>query len=239
MEKFDVVVVGAGITGLSSAYHIKRENPDMRVALLERKSTFAQGGNTGRSAAGFRDVFSSEMNRKLASSSISFYRHVQEDLHHDIGMKFTGYLFLLGSGALDSGYTREAAAKSRSRFVDKHEIEEMGGFRLRPERSEAELMGLSDIEGGLLGLNCGIIEPDKLCGFYDRQIREMGVEAMYGTEVKRVALEPVKPLNYPGEPFLWQEKTVRSSRRAPGRSLRTPTCSAPTSGQPHSLTQQA
>lgn len=95
MLTFDTVVVGAGITGLASAYHIKRENPDMNVAVVEKKGgTFAQG-NTARSAAGFRDLFSSEVNRKLTSSSISFYRKVQES-GFNLGMKFNGYLFLAG-----------------------------------------------------------------------------------------------------------------------------------------------
>ena len=45
---YDVVVVGAGILGASTAYHLKRNGVE-RVALLERRSPAA--GYTGKSAA--------------------------------------------------------------------------------------------------------------------------------------------------------------------------------------------
>ena len=31
----DVVVIGAGFTGLSTAYHLRRADPSLRVAILE------------------------------------------------------------------------------------------------------------------------------------------------------------------------------------------------------------
>ncbi|MCL4332760.1 MAG: FAD-binding oxidoreductase, partial [Candidatus Thermoplasmatota archaeon] len=75
--KYDVVVIGAGIVGLTSAYHIKKNNPDVAIAVVDRAPTYGQG-NTAKSAAGFRDVFTSDVNFKLSNGSISFYREIQE-----------------------------------------------------------------------------------------------------------------------------------------------------------------
>ncbi|MCB0385454.1 MAG: FAD-dependent oxidoreductase, partial [Bdellovibrionales bacterium] len=47
-QTFDVIIVGAGIAGASAAYWLKQEEPDCRVALLE-KSEIA-GGASGRNA---------------------------------------------------------------------------------------------------------------------------------------------------------------------------------------------
>ena len=33
----DVAIVGGGFTGLSTAYHLKKAEPTMRIALLERE----------------------------------------------------------------------------------------------------------------------------------------------------------------------------------------------------------
>ena len=77
MPQYDAIIVGAGVTGLASAFHIKNENPDMSVCLIEKEKTFAQG-NTGRSAAGYRDTFTSEMNHALSSSSIEFYKRKEQ-----------------------------------------------------------------------------------------------------------------------------------------------------------------
>ena len=42
----DVAIVGAGYTGLWAAYYLKRDQPDLRVAVLERR--FAGYGASGR-----------------------------------------------------------------------------------------------------------------------------------------------------------------------------------------------
>ena len=72
-QKFDVVVIGAGISGLSTAMHLKEGNPDLSIVVLDKQHTYGQG-NTGKSAAGYRDIFKTEVNRKLASSSIEFFK---------------------------------------------------------------------------------------------------------------------------------------------------------------------
>ncbi|MDP9103289.1 MAG: FAD-dependent oxidoreductase, partial [Pseudomonadota bacterium] len=37
-EHFDVLIVGAGISGIGSAYHLKRDCPDRSYAILEGRS---------------------------------------------------------------------------------------------------------------------------------------------------------------------------------------------------------
>jgi len=40
---YDVLVVGAGIIGLSSAHHIKKSNPDLSVLVVDRNASAACG----------------------------------------------------------------------------------------------------------------------------------------------------------------------------------------------------
>ncbi len=208
MPHYDAIIVGAGVTGLASAFHIKNENPDISVCLIEKERTYAQG-NTGRSAAGYRDTFTSEMNHMLSSSSIEFYKHVQNDLGFDLGMDSCGYLFLLGEKNKFSSSLEKVMKRAKGRILSGNQIENMG-INLKPDRNVADLMKLPDIESAFLGENCGIIEPDLICSFYDSELRKMGVDMKYGTVVKKINLAPVTRLDYPGEPFLWQDKTVSS-----------------------------
>ena len=60
----DVCIVGAGLTGLWSAYYLKREQPDLRIVILEKE--FAGFGASGRNGgwlsaelAGSRDAYAS------------------------------------------------------------------------------------------------------------------------------------------------------------------------------------
>ena len=44
-QNYDLIVVGAGLTGLSTAYFAKKENPDARIMILER-GVFPIGAST-------------------------------------------------------------------------------------------------------------------------------------------------------------------------------------------------
>ncbi|MDT7889832.1 MAG: FAD-dependent oxidoreductase, partial [Desulfurococcales archaeon] len=73
---FDYVIVGAGVVGLSTAYHIKRLSPDSRILVADR--AHAPGsGDSGRSAAAFRAFFTNNVNLLLSNSSIEFYKSVE------------------------------------------------------------------------------------------------------------------------------------------------------------------
>ena len=56
--EFDHVIVGAGVVGAATAYHLKRLSPDSRVLLLDRENRVG-AGNTAKSAALYRNIFSS------------------------------------------------------------------------------------------------------------------------------------------------------------------------------------
>ena len=40
VEHFDVLVVGAGISGIGAAYHLKTQNPDKTFVVLDKFETF-------------------------------------------------------------------------------------------------------------------------------------------------------------------------------------------------------
>ena len=200
-------MVGAGITGLSSAYHLKKNNSDLRLAVIDRMGSYAQG-NTGRATAAFRDLYSSDVNFKLASSSTSFYRYAQDTLHHNMGMHYVGYLFLLTQRQLELAVFEKMRKRTGSRLLDRDEITALSGLRQIPAGEDAKLLALEEISGAFYGANCGIFEPDLVCSYYYSELEKMGVEFHFNTEATSLSLVPVSPLNYPGEPFVWQNKKI-------------------------------
>ncbi|MGC8645300.1 MAG: NAD(P)/FAD-dependent oxidoreductase [Thermoplasmata archaeon] len=211
MEKYDLVVVGAGISGLSSAFHFIEDNNDARVCVVEKSPTFAQG-NTAKSDAAFRDLFTSDTNFKLASSSISFYKDVQRK-GYNLGMHFNGYLFLLDRERIDSPAVSKLLRKTHSRLIGKEEISSLG-IVTEPDPQVAKIMNLKDVSGGLVGENCGIMEPDLLASYYFGELEKRGVEFKFNTRVKRVNISANPRLDFPGEPFIWQDKIVSSVESA-------------------------
>lgn len=206
-NRYDLAVIGSGIVGLSSAYHIKKSNPDLSIVVIDKQHTFAQG-QTGRSTAAFRDLFSSSTNFNLSASSIDFYRHVQDETGYDLGMKFSGYMFLLTKENENLSIFDELSKKTRTRMIGRDELELNGSIRLSPDRDVAEVMDLKTITGAFLGLNCGILEPDLIAKYYYEELIGMGVTFMFNTTVDTISMDPVDKLDFPGEPFLWQKKTI-------------------------------
>ena len=207
-SRFDVAVIGAGIVGLTSAYYIKKNNPDVNIVVIDKAPTYAQG-NTARSAAGFRDMFSSELNFNLSNSTIGFYRHVQEELGHDVGMKFVGYLFLTSDDDPRLKVLQKVSQRSKVRTLDAEALSHYDFLRTKIDVETKALMNLKDIDLGVLGENCGTIEPELIADFYYNSAVRLGVKFLFNTTVREYRLDPVDPLDYPGEPFLWQKKHLK------------------------------
>ena len=212
MGKLDVIIIGAGIVGLASAFYLKKENSDLNIMVIDKYASYAQG-NTSKAAAGFRDLFSSDPNFKLAKSSISFYDHVQKDLNFNLDMKYIGYMYLLDDemnkkyNAIIEGLER----KTKTRRLSREEIiDYFPSINLDPDKVSMDVMKLRPIVEAFVGLNCGILEPDLISNYYYNELEKMGVEFKFNTKIERLNLEPVNKLEYPGEPFIWQDKKISS-----------------------------
>jgi glycine/D-amino acid oxidase-like deaminating enzyme len=218
----DVLVIGAGIVGLASAYHVKRVDPSAKIVVVDALSGPGYA-DTGRSAAAFRTFFYSRTNIALAASSIRFYRHVQEELGFDLGMMFVGYLFLL----THSDYVKlkpvldEMAKRGLGfKLYGSEELERALGVRTSlAGDEEAKLMELEDIEVGVFVEEAGIMRPEKLVEFYYSRLRSMGVKFLFNSEVAGLILRPRKPIGIPYEPLPWQEVRVVGARLRDGSEL--------------------
>ncbi|WP_061951289.1 FAD-dependent oxidoreductase [Acidiplasma cupricumulans] len=155
---YDIIVIGAGITGLSSAYHLKKRNPDAKILVVDKAGTYSQG-NTAKSAAAFRDFFSLRENQIMAQASIAFYKNLQDKQGIDIGMKFCGYLFL---------FDHEKDEKFVSKYPNSRIITEdlSSIFNVNIDSETRKIMNIDSIKTAILDSNAGIIEPDLLSKYF-------------------------------------------------------------------------
>lgn len=211
-NRYDVLIVGAGIIGLSSAYHIKETHPELSILIIDRAPAAGQG-DTAKSNAALRDTFTSTVNRTLARSSIEFYKHVQSELGFNLNLDLVGYLWLLSKNQVREYEAVEAEMReqgTRLRTVETNELRDLiPDLVLQPSSIQSSLMGLEDVEKGLFGIDCGIVAPELIVKFYEHELTKLGAEFQFGTEAKGIRLGARKSLGLSGEPFIWQEKIIK------------------------------
>jgi len=88
-----VVVVGGGVMGASTAYHLARAGV-RDVVLLERERFFGLGA-TGRCAGGIRHQFATEINIRLSLLSLRMLDALEDETGQPALVRKVGYLFVL------------------------------------------------------------------------------------------------------------------------------------------------
>jgi FAD-dependent oxidoreductase domain-containing protein 1 len=210
--RYDIIVVGAGIMGVASAYHLKKNSPEKEILVVDRYGAPGQG-NTGRSNSMFRNTFSSADNQVLSDASIEFYRHVQDELKTDVGLQQIGYLWLMDEAKLSSSepYLKEMAkngVETRTYGVDELRRMLPGMVTDFSSNEEASLLDLPPVDGGIFGPKCGRLDPDKLVRFYAGEFTRMGGKFAYNVDVTGLKVAPANRLDIEGEPFVWQDSHV-------------------------------
>ncbi len=168
-----VIIVGAGILGLASAYHLLKSHAGLDLLVVERLAGSGQG-DTARSAAAFRDMFSSAANRHLSQGAIAFYESIEAGSHR-IGLKKIGYLWLATAGQMAAW--RQALSHMAEAGVVFQTLERQDLAARLPELRPL------DLSQGIFGVNCGSLDPARLTKFYEQEVLRLGGRYRYHSEV--------------------------------------------------------
>lgn len=176
----DVVIIGGGCMGVSTAYHLTR-NGLCNVVLLEREPMLGMG-STGRNAGGVRHQFSSEANVKLSIESIRLFERFTEEVGHEIDFYQDGYLFLLSTEKALSDFRRSVEMQRRLGV----EVE-----LLTPDEAQRLAPGL-EVDGVIGATFCardGIADPNGVTTGFAKAAQAAGVEIRRSTEVTAIRTE--------------------------------------------------
>jgi glycine/D-amino acid oxidase-like deaminating enzyme len=131
MEKFDIVVIGGGVIGVSIAYHLARFGC-RSVLLLERGQL--GGGTTAQSSCILRTHYSVPENVVLAKAALAIFNDFPaylEDAEAESGYNRCGMMLVAGDGPR-SVALRETLAIERSLGVDARELSVAEAQRIHP-----------------------------------------------------------------------------------------------------------
>ena len=95
MNSVDVAIVGAGVVGSATAFHLLKHGFSGSILLIEKDTTYAYGC-TARAVGGMRQQFSCPENILLSRYGLDFIRALKRDFgaEADVGFREQGYLLL-------------------------------------------------------------------------------------------------------------------------------------------------
>jgi sarcosine oxidase subunit beta len=125
-DSADVVVIGGGVMGVSTAFHLA-EAGVRNVVLVERDELGA--GSTSKAAGGVRAQFSDEVNIRLGARSLEAFARFGDRPGQEIDLHRTGYLFLLSDPEAVAAFERNVELQNGlgvpSRMLDVAEAKTM------------------------------------------------------------------------------------------------------------------
>jgi sarcosine oxidase, subunit beta len=175
----DVVIIGGGIMGASTAYHLAKRGAD--VVVLEAAEMFGLG-STGLNAGGIRYQFATPVNIELSKLSIGMMERFADEMDQEVGLRRCGYLFMLDDPADLEQFKQNVALQNAhgvpSRVVGVEEIHE-----LAPE------VELSGIIGGTWCPRDGLVDPNSLLQGFVSNARRLGATLLTNADVRGIDVE--------------------------------------------------
>ena len=181
-EHADIVIIGGGVVGCSTAYHLAKMGGAGRIILLEKD--FICSGSTGRCGAGIRQQWGTETNCTLAIRSMEMFEHLQEELDYPEDMEFKqgGYLMMAHTEHMLEQF-RKNVALQRGLGVD---------VSLITPQEAREIVPMLNTDGMLGATFCqrdGHLNPFRVTDAYARAAKRLGVEFRIRTEVTGLVRE--------------------------------------------------
>ncbi len=169
-----VVVIGGGIAGCSTLYHLTQEGWS-DVVLVERDELTS--GTTWHSAAQVTNFGMNQTMVGLKTHSINLYKQLSEDPEYPINYHYgDGGIRLANTEAQMEGY-RHFASMARGMGVEFEVIDAAECARRHP------LISTDNLIGGLWDPLDGDIDPAQLCQSLARRARMAGAEVYRHTPV--------------------------------------------------------
>ncbi len=191
----DVAIVGGGFTGLSSAYFLKKDEPGLKVAILE-------GEVVGFGASGRNGGFNMTLfGLTLGITALRFGKGRAREAHHYMERAVDTLRDLALGLPLDCeyehpGFLRVATSeKYRRRILDEIELAHRLGIEgiewLEPDALRSEVRSPRYL-GAWWEPRCGILNPAKLAWSWRDRLAAMGVEIYERTPVAELVREAAR-----------------------------------------------
>jgi glycine/D-amino acid oxidase-like deaminating enzyme len=188
----DVAIVGAGFTGLWTAYYLLQRDPTLRVVLLEKE--IAGFGASGRNGGWCSALFPASMEKIAAQSSRAAALALRREMRHSVDEVGA----IAAANGIDCGYTkggtvsliRSRAQIARARDELEHARswgDDSDDISLLDAAEARARLNASDVVGALFTPHCAAIHPAKLVRGLAEVVERNGATIHEGTTVSAIS----------------------------------------------------
>ncbi|HWL69095.1 MAG TPA: sarcosine oxidase subunit beta family protein [Geminicoccus sp.] len=181
--RYDVVVVGGGGHGLSTAYHLAKHHGMRRVCVLEKG--WIGGGNTGRNTITIRSNYFYPESVALYDLALRLYERLSIELNYNVMVSQRGVVRLAHS---------ESDLELCARFVNAMRLngvdaELLDAAQLRREIPALNPDGRHPLFGGYIQRRAGTARHDAVAWGYARAASALGVDIVQNCAVEGFDIE--------------------------------------------------
>lgn len=187
----DVAIIGAGYTGLWTAYYLATQQPDLRIAVVEAETVGF--GASGRNGGWCSALFPASLKKVASLSSREDAIRLQTAMNNTVGemgdvlarekidcdWKHGGYVSVARNKAQAVRAQNEIASWQSWGFGDEH-------MRLLTPEEVSERITISNVFGGTYTPNCAAVQPVKLAAGLARAVTKLGVQIVEKTLVTEI-----------------------------------------------------
>ena len=188
----DVAIVGGGFTGLWTAYFLKRAEPALRIAVVERE--VVGYGASGRNG-GFAMTL---LNRGLADMVKAFGDDAARSAHRAVAASVDGIGTFAAAHDVDCHYEKNGLiclASDPSQIprieAEYRQAERLGlaGIRFLDRTAVQESVHSPTYECGVREESCAILDPARLARGQGQVVAQLGAQVFESTAVEEVRVE--------------------------------------------------
>jgi glycine/D-amino acid oxidase-like deaminating enzyme len=187
----DVAIIGAGFTGLWTAYYLSQADPALRIVICERQ--IAGFGASGRNGGWCSALFPASLSKleRMAGRAAAIAQHrAMQDTVAEVGR-------VAAAEGIDCHWARggtvqlaRSPAQLERARAEVAEAREFGfgedDLRLLDAAEASRLAGATDVRGGTFTPHCAAIHPARLARGLTASVRSRGISLFERTPVSEI-----------------------------------------------------
>ncbi|GGS71785.1 NAD(P)/FAD-dependent oxidoreductase [Nonomuraea spiralis] len=190
-REYDVAIVGGGYTGLWTAYYLKKAQPDLRIAILEKE--FAGFGASGRNGGWLSAEFAGSRERHAKARG----RQAMIDLQHAMFRAVDEVIDVTRAEGIDAdvhkGGLVHVATNPAQRRRLREEVADLRSWgygeadmRLMDRDEQRERLQVAGTLEAAYSPHCARVQPAKLAVGLASAVAALGVDIFEGTTVTEI-----------------------------------------------------